>query len=650
MKSLPFALALLPFLVATPVASAATWGEFTREELFSTHLEEAPGADAVVLLDHGAARVDHKFRLKFTRHRRVKIFTEAGAAQNVMRIPYAEGTELKKFRAHTFLPPDKKEKVKGDHVRDEETPDGMVRIVTFPKVQPGAILEVSYELRRKELDVVDPWFFQSEHFTRESRFDLQLPKGLAHRALHGGLVGPAPKPVIDQINDPEKAERRLWQTTWTARDVPAHAPQPLTPNPADHRKTLYVQLESFKSPQKSFAIEQPWADLGATVAARYDEAWRENARAGAWAGASVDGIRNPEGKARALYLRVRDGIRSEAPADPSVDAVPVLSEVLVAEAGSPLAKNLVLTQLLRTRGIDASPVLIATRDRGTLLTGWHAMSQLNHAIVAVHLGTGTVFVDASVPSCPFGVLPPASAVEEGLMIGRAGCEIVEVTAQPVESARQVVTSAELDGRGDLVATSTWTLTGYPAFEARREIAGTDARSLVERIVGARFPGSEIVSTGVTGELDDDAPLVVETTFRAPGWATKQGYDLSCGAPFVFACGDNPLGAEERTVPVTYDYAWTCEESLSLRVPKGLYVPSAPAEANARTREVTFSMRFDAKGTTLEGKRRFRIREPVVERVAVPALQDLYGQVAMADRATFTVKRQPMRTSSESSTH
>ena len=109
----------------------------------------------------------------------------------------------------------------------------------------------------------------------------------------------------------------------------------------------------------------------------------------------------------------------------------------------------------------------------------------------------------------------------------------------------------------------------------------------------------------------------------------------------------PDGPEMRT---SGRAAELCEESLSLRVPKGLYVPSAPAEANARTREVTFSLRFDAKGTTLEGKRKFRIREPLVERAAVPALQDLYGQVAMADRATFTVKRQPMRTSSGSSTH
>jgi hypothetical protein len=643
MKSRSYLSAVLAFACIAPIARAAEWGEFTREELFATHFEGAPGADAVVLLDHGTLRVDDKNRLRFTHHRRVKIFTEEGSRQNVMRIPWA-GAEFEKFRAHTVVPPETRVKVKDEHVRDEETPSGPVRVVTFPDARPGAILEVSYELIREKLDRVEPWLFQTDNFTRESRLDLQLPKGLSFRAFPGRAAGGLPQTVTDEVNDPGKAERRLVQTTWIARNVPPERPMPMTPNAADHRSTLYLQLLRFESTHESFPIERSWAELGSVIAANYDAAWRANARVAEWVGASVDGISGPEGKARALYLRVRDGIRNGAPPDPPIDALPHLAEALAAGVGSAVEKNLVLVQLLRSHGIDAAPVLIVTRDRGTFYPDWRTMGQLNHAIVAVRLATGTVFADASDASCPFGVLPPRCSVEQGLSIARDGSAVVPVTARPVESSRTVITSAELDAQGDLVVQSTWTLAGHPAFEARREIGGSGSLALAEKVIRVRFPAATVDSVRVTGEKDDDAPLEMHTTFRVPGWAARNGSDLSCHAPFVLAGGGSPLGTGTRETPVTYDYACVSEESLSLRVPAGLSVPAPPAEALARTPEVSFSLRFQAQGPTLEGHREFRVRQTVVEKPGIGALEDLYGRLAVADEAMLTVKRQPMRSS------
>jgi hypothetical protein len=643
MTSRSLLLAVPALVLAAPIAPAAEWGEFTREELFATHFDDAPGADAVVLLDHGTVRVDDKFRLRFRHHLRVKVFTEEGSRQAVVRIPHA-GAEIERFRAHTIIPPETRVKVKDEHVHEEQ---GAVRVVTFPDARPGAILEVSYELTRKELDRVEPWYFQTERFARESRLDLQLPKGLSYRAFSDRAAGALPRPLTDEVNDPEKAERRLVQTTWIARNVPPLCALPMTPNATDHRPTIYLQLTSYESTYESFAIERSWAELGGTVAARYDAAWRENARADEWVGASVDGIPGPEGKARALYLRVRDGIRNGAPPDPPVGAQPRLAEALAAGVGSPIEKNLVLVQLLRTHGIDAAPVLIVTRDRGTFHVDWRTLAQLNHAIVAVRLATGTVFADAGAPSCPFGVLPTASSVEEGLSIAREGCAVVPVASRPVESSRSAITSAELDAQGDLLVRSTWTLAGHPAFEARAEIGCSGALALAGRVIRARFPTSTIDSVVVAGEADD-APFEIRTTFRVPGWAAKNGSDLSCPAPFVLAGGGNPI-AQGREVPVSYDYACRTEESLSLRVPDGLIVPAPPAEAAARTPEVSFSVSYDAQGPTLEGRREFRVRETIVEKPGIGPLADLYARLAVADEATLTVKRQPMRSPSLSGT-
>jgi hypothetical protein len=89
----------LAALLLSPPAAAENWGEFTREELFATYFPEAPEAPAVVLLDEGIVRVDARLRLRLQRHRRVKIFDEAGLSQAEYRIPYCEGQEIRELRS-----------------------------------------------------------------------------------------------------------------------------------------------------------------------------------------------------------------------------------------------------------------------------------------------------------------------------------------------------------------------------------------------------------------------------------------------------------------------------------------------------------------------------------------------------------------------
>jgi len=172
--SLTLASLILLLAPLTARAEEWRWGEIVREELFSPYFAETPNADAVVLLDHGVARVDSKMRLKYQHHVRTKIMTDKGLDRAVVRIPYPAGDEIKNFRAHTIVPPGNELKVEKQHIREETDPAGNVMVVTFPGVQKGVVLEWEYELRSDRVDVLPEWHFQGRDPVRVSLFELQV--------------------------------------------------------------------------------------------------------------------------------------------------------------------------------------------------------------------------------------------------------------------------------------------------------------------------------------------------------------------------------------------------------------------------------------------------------------------------------------------
>ncbi|HMB68542.1 MAG TPA: DUF3857 domain-containing protein, partial [bacterium] len=200
-------------------AQTPTWGEFTREELFSTHFAEAPDADAVVLHDAGEVVLDPNLNLRVRRHNRTKIFTEAGAAKHAeVRIPIPAGDKIREVRAQTFVPPDRAVKAE---TKEEKTPDGDVLVIRFQQVAPGVILEHTYERWSKDTGRIEPWFFQNDDYTRLSRLDVRVPPGVEMDAEFGWVPGLIPQPERTVVFDENETARELQQSRWTMENIPA---------------------------------------------------------------------------------------------------------------------------------------------------------------------------------------------------------------------------------------------------------------------------------------------------------------------------------------------------------------------------------------------------------------------------------------------
>ncbi len=80
--------------------------------------------------------------------------------------------------------------------------------------------------------------------------------------------------------------------------------------------------------------------------------------------------------------------------------------------GMPFELILLLVEMLRASGLDAWPVLIATRDR----LSFRLSGKFNHMLTLVDIDGAGVFLDASAKGCEPGFLPPLCLPGEGVLV------------------------------------------------------------------------------------------------------------------------------------------------------------------------------------------------------------------------------------------
>lgn len=108
-----------------------------------------------------------------------------------------------------------------------------------------------------------------------------------------------------------------------------------------------------------------------------------------------------------------------------------IKDLLKKKNGRPFEANILLTESLRLAGIDAWPVLIATRDR----IDFRRSAQFNHMIAGAKINGEMIFLDVLTQGCPIDHLRPDCCSGEGLLVDYDRSYILPVDAETCEGDR-----------------------------------------------------------------------------------------------------------------------------------------------------------------------------------------------------------------------
>jgi hypothetical protein len=633
---------LISILLAVQAVRAADWLPIDPQELQMTRMPNAPGAAAVYLyrqVDRSDVNAMEK------NYVRIKILTEEGLKYANVELPFdGQYESINSIQARTIQPDGSSVQFDGK-VFDKPLIQArgaklLARTFTMPNAQVGSIIEYRYVHRLRLGWIYDSrWILSSELYTDHAKFSLEAAPQLFlrwswPRGLPDGSVGPKNQGNIIQLE---------------THNIPAFVEEEYMP-PADELR-LRVDFIYDADPSTPGKPDDYWKSRGRRLyqnVQRFAATNRTMTQAVAQIIAAAD---SPEEKLRKIYARVAQIRNLSYESDAQREANQEKPEG-IHDAGDVWQKgygdNLQITQLylalVRAAGIDADPVLVATRDRYFFNKSLMNAGQLNGNLVVVKVDGKDLFLDPGTPFTPFGLLPWWETAVEGLRLSKdASIWISTPASGQVDSRVERKAALKFDG-GTLTGQLTVTYTGLEAAQRRlgqRDQDDTARKQFLEDDVQRAIPtGINVTLTNQPDWSGWDTPLVAQYDLQVPGWARIAGHRalLPVG---LFGNEEKGMFAHtSRTQPLYFANSYQHADDVTIELPAGWVAESVPQARNVDLKRVAYRTTLENGLRTLHFTRQLDFDLLILYTKAYDALRNFYQTVQAADEERAVLSPAP----------
>ncbi|MFA6310166.1 MAG: DUF3857 and transglutaminase domain-containing protein [Sterolibacterium sp.] len=386
--------------------------------------------------------------------------------------------------------------------------DAKVKTIVFANVEIGSI--VSFRVRIKQKVPLFPGAFSmSREFPRTWDFKASSVTVRAPESMKLYIE------AIDLAGGEIPSDRpgtKLWR--WTLENPTLHIPEPGSVATTDFSPRLAVtSFPSYEAAAKAY-LERAQSKAAVTPAIRL------------LADQITAGITDKRAQAEALYRWVSKEIRYVGIFLGFGGVVPhSAEEIEKARYGDCKDHVTILEALLAAKGIQSSSVLVNAAGSYWLPKVAITPGQFNHVIT--YLPEFDLYVDSTVGTAPFGVLPPQELGKQALLTDD-GPGRPRLATLPLANSRQdrvkVVTRIVVTPEGTIKGDSSIVNSGFYELISRqvfsRMAKGTEALVAAQVLGMTGQPGTGTYKVGDARDLA--RPFAYATEFDSPNFAQMPG--------------------------------------------------------------------------------------------------------------------------------
>ena len=297
--------------------------------------------------------------------------------------------------------------------------------------------------------------------------------------------------------------------------------------------------------------------------------------------------------------------------------------------------------LLRAAKLDASLVLVSTRDENLFDPSLMNARALNTCVVLVNLGDSSVYLDPGTPFMPFAYLPWSETAVKGLRLGSDGGQWV-ITTLPgmTESRVERKASVKLTPSGTLEGRVTVTYSGLEASWRRiteRNEDATDRRKYLEQDLEADIPtGIDVKLANTPDWTGSETPLVAEFELRVPGWAAAAGNRSLMPVGLFGGSEKHMFEHSARVHPLYFTFPYQHTDEVAVELPPGWQVSSVPKPRSADIKVAKYNSSAQITGGTLSMKRELVLNTILVHQKFYGQVRDFFQAVRAGDEDQIVV--------------
>jgi hypothetical protein len=424
---------------------------------------------------------------------------------------------------------------------------------TMPDVKVGSVFEYKFTDVRKSLGNVDDWYFQDDIPTRFSMYRILIPnifrfinQVLAYQNVdqksevinsniyyHGGLVS-------------DRAEEK----TYSLKNVPALREEPFMGAEKDYLQRVVSQLQRIVYNDGQIEeVMSSWPKL--TDQLLDDEDFGLQLKKNLPHTKSLDdSLKNIQGdynKMIAIYNYVRANMNWNN--SEHIYSSQGVKTAWDKKSGSNAEINFILIDLLRDAGIKAFPLLVSTKDNGTVNTIYPFLDQFNCTMTCVLIGDHKYFLNAADKYNPSNLIPYDVLDNEGFIVDKEYGGWVTLSdpkdrwKNVVWYSAQITPDAQMEGKA--------TIYSYGYSKNPRVKKWKEEKSSFEDYFTKDLTGLKVKNIELKYEDVDTMPLQQKLDFTLPVNASG---DFKYFTLNLFqGLEKNPFIADERKTDIDFNY-------------------------------------------------------------------------------------------------
>lgn len=306
--------------------------------------------------------------------------------------------------------------------------------------------------------------------------------------------------------------------------------------------------------------------------------------------------------------------------------------------GSAADINLFLVAAMRQQDLDASPVILSTRDNGIVPDLYPVLSSFNYVIGAVNIDSKTYLVDATDDFHPFGTIPAKCINGKGRLLDPDGSSWIDL--KPEARGKQVSQiDVKLGPDGVLRGRIESTMLGYEAVDFRKKFYSFTNETEYLNDLKSQLPGIDIREMKLSNIEDIDKPVVRELLVEMP--ASDPGSATFLFNPYLLGkWKENPFKSTQRLYPVDFGTPIEVTTMLNMEFPGDLEIVNLPE--NVGVSLPNSGGRYIVNATGLENKlmltNSLQINKPVFSSEEYHYLRRLFEQIVEVQNADLMFRK------------
>ena len=638
------------------------FGKLTQEEIDMKFYDKDRNAGAVVLFDIGKSEFfyveNSGYDIRFTRHKRVKVFNKTEIEQSEISIPFYEGDngnieKITSIEALTYNFENgevKKQKLDPSTVYDEKLNEHWWnRKFVFPNVQEGSILELRYVLETPFHFNLPDWEFQDRIPTLYSEYEVGMIPFYEYVFIAQGISS------FDFQDSKVSAKKRNWGSTskikgqtvgngiefqdyvhtYVMRDVPAFKDVSYISSINDYIQKMDFQLAKFNSPYGGEReIISTWPKLNEALLkssnfGKYQKSILKYAKTEMERNFDLSGKSDRE-KSRMIIEYVKknytwNGYRAKY-------ASQTAKEFTSSKSGNSAEINFFMIAMLNSAGIEAHPLILSTRDHGKI-NGNYPFDHMTNYVIAFVKTEVPFFADATESLLAYDKLPYRCMNEKGLVISKNGKDkwlhFENRNPSVVKNRIRIKLDSDLKRTEMEVSLSGLEYEGYDLRSTFKNDT-TELKDYYSEKTG------EIEKLRTTGYKKIDGPYTV--AFKANADLDRIGDNLIVNPFLNLSIAENKLTQKERNYPVDFIYPTDTQFEISVDVPKGYELSDLPKEYSTDNELVHIDLNYSEEDELLKIVGNYMFKKAIYTPEEYPRVKNYINIITKKFNAPIVMKK------------